>query len=251
MVNEWIWVLRNWLKRLRVRRSLRNLLVKLMAWQRFLSDYKKYQEMSPESYKLSLNDLHPCLGDDTSDTLIEPIYFYQDTWAFEQIIKNKPDTHLDVGSHHKFVAFLSKIVPVTMVDIRPLSLSLNNLNFLEGSLLALPFPDASIQSVSSLCVIEHIGLGRYGDPIDPHGSEKGIIELKRILATDGSLYVSLPVHDRNITYFNAHRAFSEDYILELFSPLSVVQSRYIYGNEFCNELRTGFGIACYHFRNNH
>ena len=248
MIKEWKWIFSKWFKQLRLKRILRLWFDRLNAWNRFFSSYRKYLEMSPENCKPSMDNLYPCLGDDTPSTEIEPVYFYQDTWAFEQILKNNPESHLDIGSHYKFVAFLSKVMPVTMIDIRPLSLPLDKLNFQEGSLLSLPFPDGSIQSVSSLCVIEHIGLGRYGDPIDPHGSEKAIAELKRVLASDGSLYVSLPVNDRNITYFNAHRAFSEEYILELFSPLSMVQSRYIYGKEFCENLRGGFGVGCYQFR---
>ena len=247
MINEWKWVVRNWAKHSSVRSILCRWGDKLLAWQRFWKSYRRYQEMSPQNYKLSINNLYPCLDDDTVGTEIEPIYFYQDAWAFEQIIKNKPDNHVDIGSHHKFVALLSKVLLVTMVDIRPLSVSLESINFQKGSILSLPFPDASVQSVSSLCVVEHIGLGRYGDQIDPFGTEKAIAELKRIVAVGGSLYISLPVNDVNCTYFNAHRAFSEDYVFDLFSPFSVVQSRYIYGKEFCEKLRTGFGVACYHF----
>jgi hypothetical protein len=53
---------------------------------------------------------------------------------------------------------------------------LENLFFKEGSILALPFESGSIKSLSSLCVVEHIGLGRYGDEIDPFGSESAIKE---------------------------------------------------------------------------
>ena len=68
-----------------------------------------------------------------------------------------------------------------MVDICPWSLPLDTVEFRKGSILNLPFEDATVPSVSSLCVVEHIGLGRYGDPLDPYGSEKAIQELKRIV----------------------------------------------------------------------
>jgi len=67
-----------------------------------------------------------------------------------------------------------------MVDIRPIDVSLDNLFFVKGSILNLPFRNNSIESISSLCVVEHIGLGRYGNVIDPYGSEKAIKELKRV-----------------------------------------------------------------------
>ncbi len=137
-----------------------------------------------------------------------------------------------------------------MIDIRPLSLELEGLNFMHGDIKKLPFNDQEIKSLSSICVIEHIGLGRYGDEIDPFGSEKAITEMKRVLAEDGNLYISLPVDDANKIYFNAHRAFTRDYILKLFSPLVLVEEKYIYGNELVNEYNPsqGFGTGLYYFK---
>ena len=195
-----------------------------------------------------MRTLIPCLEDNTGTTAIEPTYFYQDAWAFEKIVEAAPARHIDIGSHHKFVALLSKVVPVTMVDIRPLSLPMASIRFQAGSVLALPYPDGSAESVSSLCVIEHIGLGRYGDPLDPRGTEKALAELKRITAPGGDLYVSVPIDDINRTYFNAHRSFSEDYLLALFAPFTVLERRYIYIREFTETLGTGFGTGCYHLR---
>ena len=196
----------------------------------------------------SLVYLYPCVYDATSKTEIEPTYFYQDAWAFEHIVTNRPASHVDIGSHHKYVALLSKVLPVTMVDIRPLSLPLESLTFRQGSILNLPYECGSVPSVSSLCVVEHIGLGRYGDPLDPQGTEKAIAELKRIVAPGGDLYLSIPLDDENRTYFNAHRAFSEDYLLSLFKPFDVVDKRYIFGDNFCAERRSGFGTGCYWLR---
>ncbi|MCW5211926.1 DUF268 domain-containing protein [Desulfobulbus sp. TB] len=159
-----------------------------------------------------------------------------------------PKSHVDIGSHHTFVAHLSKVLPVTMVDIRPLALDMLSINFKKGSILSLPYPDNSLDSVSSLCVVEHIGLGRYGDPLDPDGTEKALQELKRVITPSGYLYISLPVDDRNITYFNAHRAFTEQYILDMFPDFDVVEKRYIYGYQFCTALKNEFGTACYALR---
>lgn len=195
---------------------------------------------------MSLKYLYPCIGDDTAETPIEPTYFYQDTWAFERIVQQKPANHIDIGSNHKFVALLSKVIPVTMVDIRPLSLPLDTLEFKKGSILNLPFADQSVESLSSLCVVEHIGLGRYGDPLDPSGTEKAIAELKRVVKPGGDLYISLPLDDENRTFFNAHRAFTEEYIEELCQPLKIVERKYIYGKQLLDQKQSGFGIGLYH-----
>ena len=162
MFQEFLWMLRHWKGQLSPLQSIRRWKIELGDWNRFWKSYRQYQQLSSDKESVLLKNLYPCLGDDTAETYIEPTYFYQDCWAFEKIVQQHPSDHIDIGSHHKYVALLSKVLPVTMVDIRPLSLPLESLNFKEGSILSLPFDDNSVESLSSLCVVEHIGLGRYG-----------------------------------------------------------------------------------------
>jgi SAM-dependent methyltransferase len=213
------------------------------AWRRFWASYREFSRMAPLDRRASLDNLYPCLFDATEQTPVEPTYFYQDTWAFQKIVNRRPEHHVDVGSHHLFVAYLSMIVPVTMVDIRPLSVSLDTIHFRQGSILNLPYPDGSVSSLSSLCVIEHIGLGRYGDELDPQGSEKAVGELKRVLAPGGRSYVSTPLGDKDIVAFNAHRIFSLDQLLKLFEPLVVVEQRFVVGNSLLDRYKGGAGMA--------
>lgn len=242
------WMASYWCRELSPRKALRAIRKSLHAWLGFWKSYQDYSRITLPDDSPSLDYLYPCIYDVTTSTIIEPTYFYQDAWAFEHIVKTRPSYHVDVGSHHKYVALLSKVLPVTMVDIRPLSLSLDSLTFRQGSILALPYEDGTVPSVSSLCVVEHIGLGRYGDPLNPEGTEKAMAELKRIVAPGGNLYLSIPLDNENRTYFNAHRAFSEDYLMSIFKPFHVVDRRYIYGNDFCSERRSGFGTGCYWLR---
>lgn len=227
MFAEIKWMLRYQIATLR--RGIATWRKDVSSWRRFWRSYKEYKRLAPPHIQPLLDGLYPCIGDDTGETPIEPIYFYQDVWAFERIVQKRPSVHIDVGSHHKFVAFLSKILPVTMVDIRPLSLPLESLQFQQGSILDLPFKDSSVSSLSSLCVVEHIGLGRYGDPLDPQGTEKAIAELKRVLAPGGTLWLSMPVSDENVIHFNAGRIFSIEYLRQLIEPLQVVEQAYIVG----------------------
>jgi SAM-dependent methyltransferase len=220
------------------------------AWYRFRSSLRLYKQLTQEKPSASKSIesivLYPCIWDATLDTPIEPTYFYQDSWAFDLIVKAKPRSHIDIGSHHKYVALLSKVVPLTMVDLRPLSLEMESIKFVQGTILDLPFPDGSIESLSSLCVIEHIGLGRYGDPLDPLGSLKACNELARVIKPGGNLYISVPVEDNPKTYFNAHRSFNEDLFLSQFSDFTVRDKAYVYGVNFTNQKRSCFGIGCYH-----
>ena len=218
------------------------------AWIRFWRRFYAYRRLAPQDEPLRISKITPCIHDDAGETPIEPVYFYQDNWAFGKIIARRPANHIDVGSHHKFVALLSMVVPVTMVDIRPLALPVPTLRFMEGTILALPFKDKSVPSVTSICVIEHIGLGRYGDPLDPAGTAKAAAELKRIVAPGGDLYISVPIERQCRVYYDANRAFSESYVIKLFEPFEVVERRYIYGNEFCSQIQPRGGVGCYHFR---
>ena len=54
--------------------------------------------------------------------------------------------------------------------------------------------------------IEHIGLGRYGDPLDVQGDRRALAELQRVVAPGGSLLVVVPIGEPRIQ-FNAHRIY--------------------------------------------
>ena len=146
-------------------------------------------------------------------------YFFQDIWAAEKVFQKKPQLHIDIASRiDGFVAHLLPFCKVEYVDIRKMDSTLSNLVFKEGSILQLPYPDNSVTSLSCLHVIEHIGLGRYGDPIDPEGFAKAAAELVRVLAPGGHLYFGTPIGEEKL-YFDAHRVFAVETILQLFQGL--------------------------------
>ncbi len=113
-------------------------------------------------------------------------YFWQDLWAARYLYDKKVKNHIDVGSRMDgFVAHILPFCRVTYIDYRPVSQPVSNLTPVRGSLLELPLASNSVHSLSCLHVIEHVGLGRYGDPVDPHGYVKAAKELVRILRRGG------------------------------------------------------------------
>ena len=70
-------------------------------------------------------------------------------------------------------------------------------------------------------VIEHVGLGRYGDPIDPDGDLKAIAEIKRVLAVGGDMLFVVPIGKPKVI-FNAHRIYSYDQIIMYFKGLKLI-----------------------------
>jgi len=191
----------------------------------FFSDLRRYESMFGAE-KISRRDLYPCLDDRTSTTSFDTHYFYQDIWAFRKIFESGAKTHIDVGSKVDYVGFLSTITRVTFIDIRPLITDLDSLDSKAGSILAMPYEDNAISSLSCLHVAEHIGLGRYGDPLDPLGTVKACKELSRVLAPGGNLYFALPIGKPRVC-FNAHRIHSPDQILEYFSGLKLVEFSFV------------------------
>ena len=101
-----------------------------------------------------------------------------------------------------------------MIDIRPLPESIHNLNFIKGDATSLQgIRSGSISALSCLHALEHFGLGRYGDPLDHDGWRKALYAFKRVVATDGYLYLSVPVGKNETVMFNAHR---------IFNPLTII-----------------------------
>lgn len=171
--------------------------------------------------KILTNSLFPMLHDKVELTPFDAHYFYQQIWCFDQIRKENPREHTDIGSSYELCGYISRLIKTTFVDLRPIKAKLDNLSIASGDILNLPFSDNSLQSISCLHVAEHIGLGRYGDPINPEGTKLACRELIRILAPGGRLYFSLPIGRERIC-FNAHRVHSPKTILQYFEGLSLL-----------------------------
>jgi SAM-dependent methyltransferase len=183
--------------------------------------WRSYRRYVRAGGALRFRDSVPMLGDATGTHGVDPHYFYMGAWAAGRIARRGTKLHHDVGSQSGFVAFLTAVTEVRFIDIRPIGLPLPRLTEQEGSVLALPFPDRSVASLSCLHVAEHVGLGRYGDPLDPRGTVRAAAELSRVLAPGGSLYFALPV-GRARTEFNAHRVHAIADVVGLFAELELV-----------------------------
>jgi len=197
--------------------SVRNLL----SYPKYVKQLLTYSSMK-QAEKISLINLFPVLADSTKTSPFDSHYFYQDIWASKKIYSSKTKAHYDIGSNIEYVGFLSTFTKVKFIDIRPIEAQLSNFESIEGDILHLQFKSNSLRSLSCLHVAEHIGLGRYGDPLDTEGTKKACAELSRVLARDGNLYFSLPVGKPRVC-FNAHRIHSPKQILEYFPKLKLVE----------------------------
>jgi SAM-dependent methyltransferase len=192
--------------------------VALRSYPAYLRERSEYERLLRRRLPRALDN--PQLLDRTETTPFDPHYTNQDAWASRAVFERRPERHVDVGSRISFVVGLTPFVPVTFVDLRPLEVDIPGLQVRAGTVVDLPFEDASLESVSCLHVAEHIGLGRYGDPLDPEGTMKAASELERVVRPGGRLYFSVPVGEPR-TEFNAHRVHDPEEIPRLFPRLRV------------------------------
>jgi hypothetical protein len=137
-------------------------------------------------------------------------YFHQDLVVAQQIYSKNPKKHLDIGSRiDGFVAHVATFRQIDVLDVRDLTQSEHpNIRFRQVDLMQEgTLPIDFFDSISCLHAIEHFGLGRYGDQIDPSGHHKGFVNLISMLEIGGDLYLSFPIGLKNETHFNAHRVF--------------------------------------------
>lgn len=170
-------------------------------------DYKDF----PFSFPLpQLADLYDNSG------IMSGHYFHQDLLVAKKIFKNNPKKHIDIGSRTDgFVAHIASFREIEVFDIRKNEIKIDNIIFRQADLMKLQpnFIDYC-DSISSLHAIEHFGLGRYGDPIDPKGHLKALKSIHKILRQGGRFYFSVPIGKQRIE-FNGHRIFSIRYLLDL------------------------------------
>jgi SAM-dependent methyltransferase len=198
----------------------------------------------------------PCFGDDTSNTGFDRHYIYHPAWAVRIVKRIAPEKHVDISSTLHFCSMLSAFTPVEFYDYRPATLELSGLKSSAADLMRLPFADNSIPCISCMHTVEHIGLGRYGDPLDPDGDLKAIEELKRVTAVGGNLLFVTPTGKPKVIY-NAHRIYSYQQIINAFEgfdlkEFALVPDRETDGGLIVNAPREladaqDYGCGCYWF----
>lgn len=188
----------------------------------YLGEWNRFKNKDDKRFSMKANDAYPCLKDKIVNTPFDHHYTYHPAWAARVLAQTKPAYHVDISSILSFSTIASAFIPIKFYDYRPAQLNISNLESGFADLKKLNFQDNSIPSLSCMHTIEHIGLGRYGDEIDPQGDIKSINELKRVLKKNGDLLFVTPVGKPKIE-FNAHRIYSYEQIVEYFSPFSLIE----------------------------
>lgn len=191
---------------------------KVVRFFEFFAEYNKFKRLSDGRFSVHLKDIYPCLKDKLKTTPFDRHYIYHPAWAARILAKTKPELHVDISSTITFSTIASAFVPIKFYDYRPADMQLSGLESGFADLNCLPFENNSLSSISCMHTIEHVGLGRYGDKLDPMGDLKSINELKRVIKPGGDVLFVTPVGKPKIE-FNGQRVYSYDQILSYFHPL--------------------------------
>lgn len=241
--------------------EIKKIMINLYHLPGFYKELKKFRTLSRiEDHRRFLIknwDLYPCLDDKTSETPFDTHYVYHLSWAARILEKTKPILHVDISSLLYFSAIVSAFIPIFYLEFRPAKLNLHNLSSGAANIHYLPFIDGSIKSLSCMHAVEHIGLGRYGDHIDPEGDIKAINELKRVLSPKGDLLFVVPIGSPKIM-FNAHRIYSYRQIRDYFKDFELMDFALIPDNAYDRGIMNNatetdcdeqvYGCGCFWFK---
>lgn len=185
----------------------------------YSKDFKELKRQKGDDDTFEFGNKYPILTErESAGGTMKGHYFHQDLYIARKIYMANPKKHIDIGSRTDgFVAHVATFRSIEIFDIRNIKSKIKNITFRQADLMQLP--DDLINycdSISSLHVIEHFGLGRYGDPIDYFGHVKAIDNISKILVKNGIFYFSTPIGRQRIE-FNAQRVFSVEYLIKLLS----------------------------------
>lgn len=106
---------------------------------------------------------------------------------------------LDVGTANADPAYVAGLIAASfreLVGLDTAELDVPGLRAVQGDLRSLPFPDESFDVALCISTLEHVGRDNavYGGAteLDERGMEQALRELRRILAGDGRLLVTVP-----------------------------------------------------------
>lgn len=137
---------------------------------------------------------------------------------------NNAKKHYDIGSRlDGFIAhILAMDIPVKVIDVRPFPIEIEGLETVVADATRMDgIKDNSVESLSELYLLEHFGLGRYGDEVNPEACFMCFEEIQKKLIQGGCCYISVPI-GKNRVHFNAHRIFKAETSIDCF-PQMILQ----------------------------
>jgi len=147
---------------------------------------------------------------------------------------------LDVGSVGSFlpIDLASQGYEVWCIDVRKYEGNglVQNLRCFIGDVRKTSFENGFFACVIAVSTLEHIGLGRYGEWLEPNGDITAVREILRILSINGVLLVTLPFGKEEI--FPSHRVYNQQRLRTILKGFKVEREDYYARN------KNGFWSPC-------
>jgi SAM-dependent methyltransferase len=160
--------------------------------------------------------------------------FIEYPWAFKNL-EQKNTKILDVGSTGSYFPLALACLghKVYVIDIRPYEYRSHhpNLKDIIGDIRHTEFPDNFFDAVTAISTIEHIGLGRYGDPLDKEGDKKATQEIRRILKPKGKLLLTVPYGKPAVTKLN--RVYDANKLQSILKDFKIEHEDYFFKKSKC------------------
>jgi len=197
----------------------------------------------------------PILNDYSPNHEIDYHYTYHPAWALRVLLSYDTSIHIDLASKLDFALSASAFMKVEYHDYRNVSIKFNNFKSVFTDISKLPFENDSVQSLSCMHVLEHIGLGRYGDPIDLGADEDTAREIVRVVAKNGHFIFVTPLANKYRLEFNAHRVYTyENVVSNLFKEFQLLEfsvvtddGEFILNSDSHILTDQSYACGCFHF----
>ncbi len=192
---------------------------------KFEADAKIYEnKCKDEKFAINQNDMNLVFFEKNQNASAwDSFYYWTEEWIAKKILKNNPQKHYDIGGRidgliNRLLTFDKEIV---MIDIRPSTFVHPRVKTIQADATNLEeIEDNSIESISCIGLVGNIGLGRYGDPVDPDAWKRIMHTIERILKKGGKAYITITVGKERL-HFNGGRTMSPCTIVDSVPNLRV------------------------------
>ena len=143
----------------------------------------------------------------------------------------KKDLILDIGGGNSYSTIIPALFKFNNARILSLDVTSQNskssfgIEYINGNSINIDLSNDSVSVVSIISTLEHIGLGRWGDPIDPEGDIKTMQEIRRVLKRGGHCILTIPFGYPTVV-FNLHRIYDEGRIKTISEGFEIVLEEY-------------------------
>lgn len=142
-----------------------------------------------------------------------------------------PAVVVDMGGGNAY----STVVPLVLCDASTRVVSVDVVNraassrygveYVRGDCIGTSLPAGSASVVALISTLEHVGLGRWGDPLDIDGDIKAMREAWRTLRPGGHVVLTVP-YGYPAVVFNLHRVYDSGRMQLLTRGFEVVTAEY-------------------------